>query len=516
MLLLCICIFAPQNGQVIPVEVVADSNGAYTLVRGGEAYYIKGAGGTNKDLFDELVARGGNSIRTWGIDGLTLSMMNKAHDKGLSVMLGLWMSKEKDGFDYNNQAKVDEQLEKFRNLVRQFRNHPALLAWSIGNELDLSYTNLKVWNAVNDISLMIHEEDGNHPTLTITAGISLSKANAIAQRAPDLDMLGINTYGSISGVHSTLLASEWNKPYLITEWGVNGPWEVGKTPWGAPYEPSSTEKAAVFLNRYQNNIHPYKSLLPGSYAFYWNSKFEATYTWFGLWVGMATTEMIDVLEYSWTGIWPDNRAPGVESVTINGLGQKSNLRLSSHINNRVEVIATDPEGDTLDYEFLVLPESGDYLTEAMQGATYRCIPGVVTKEEGGSALLTFDEIHNHLNLRLYVLIRDGHGHIATATFPFQTGFLDLSSSPDENGQNQPGISIWPNPAVDWLYIQADNEMIYPSIIIYNCFGQEVFSQTFKKISGMVTVSLDGVPDGIYLLKVAERGEQEFLIPVIIN
>ena len=36
--------------------------------------------------------------------------------------------------------------------VERFKDHPALLVWSIGNEAEASYTNLKLWDAINDIA----------------------------------------------------------------------------------------------------------------------------------------------------------------------------------------------------------------------------------------------------------------------------------------------------------------------------------------------------------------------------
>ncbi|WP_196760775.1 hypothetical protein, partial [Streptobacillus moniliformis] len=47
----------------IKVEVVY-SDSAYQLKRGGQPYFVKGAGGS--EYFNRVAAYGGNSIRTWG------------------------------------------------------------------------------------------------------------------------------------------------------------------------------------------------------------------------------------------------------------------------------------------------------------------------------------------------------------------------------------------------------------------------------------------------------------------
>ncbi len=94
---ICFMVAGQTYAQPIPVEVVRETDGSYKIYRGGEPYYIYGAGGTNKDLFSELNQRGGNSIRTWGVDALTRTLLNEAHENGLTVMLGLWMKKREMG-----------------------------------------------------------------------------------------------------------------------------------------------------------------------------------------------------------------------------------------------------------------------------------------------------------------------------------------------------------------------------------------------------------------------------------
>src|SRR5690606_11999296 len=138
-----------------------------------------------------LVDFGGNTIRTYGISESIDELLDAAHANGLTVALGLWVNRERDGFDYDNEDLVQQQLEKMREDVLKYKDHPALLMWMVGNEAESSYTNLKLWNAINDICAMIHEVDPDHPTTTALAGANPDNIRAIVERAPEIDILSI-------------------------------------------------------------------------------------------------------------------------------------------------------------------------------------------------------------------------------------------------------------------------------------------------------------------------------------
>jgi hypothetical protein len=132
-----------------------------------------------------------------------------------------WKS-ERHGFNYDDSEAVKKQLEKLREEVLKYRNHPALLAWGIGNELNLHYKNPKVWNAVNDISRIIHTLDTNHLVTTVLAGVNKNLVDNIKERAPDIDLLSINTYGGLATLPVSLHQAGWNGAYMVTEWGPTG------------------------------------------------------------------------------------------------------------------------------------------------------------------------------------------------------------------------------------------------------------------------------------------------------
>jgi hypothetical protein len=185
-----------SNRQNTPVKVeIRKTDSTYQLIREGKPYFVRGAGGTAYP--DRIKAFGGNSIRTWGTRDAQ-RVLDTASKYGLTVLMGLDVARERHGFNYDDTAAVQKQLNKIREEVLKYKDHPALLGWGIGNELNLQYKNPKVWNAVNDISRMIHEVDKNHFTTTVFAGINKGLVDYIKERTPDIDLLCINTYGGLA------------------------------------------------------------------------------------------------------------------------------------------------------------------------------------------------------------------------------------------------------------------------------------------------------------------------------
>ncbi|MEY2999624.1 MAG: hypothetical protein RLZZ02_1433, partial [Bacteroidota bacterium] len=153
---------AGQEGP-IPTSVERTIDGGYTFMRNGSPYYVRGAGGI--EYIADVARFGGNSIRTWSHDNAK-EILDEAHRHGITVMMGLWVQHERHGFDYDNAERVASQLEMFSQVIDQLKDHPALLAWSVGNEVDLNYSNTNVWYAVEDIAAMIQRKDPNHPVTT--------------------------------------------------------------------------------------------------------------------------------------------------------------------------------------------------------------------------------------------------------------------------------------------------------------------------------------------------------------
>ncbi len=401
------------HAQAVKVEVVSE-NGEYYLTRGGEPYYIKGAGG--HDHLDELIYLGGNSIRTWSAEDAQ-EILDAAHEKGLTVMFGLWVQHERHGFDYNDELAVKKQLDLFTSTVRKYKDHPALLLWCIGNEMDLFYTNTKVWNAVQDIAAMIHKEDPNHPTSMVTAGLDSNEVQEVLAKVPDLDIYGFNTYGDIAKHSANIENYGWKGPYIISEWGPNGHWEVEKTKWGAPIEQTSTEKSNSYQERYENYIATKKGKCIGSYVFLWGQKQETTSTWYGLFTAEGyPTEPLDQLYVAWQGKRPVNASPSIQRISLDGKQGNQSIYLKAKDVYDAQVSWVEPDSNKVKVEWVIFPESNAVSAGGDFESALQPVLGSLSKRKDNSVHLRAPSKEGAY--RLFVFVRDKDNRTAYANIPF--------------------------------------------------------------------------------------------------
>lgn len=395
--------------QVVPVEIVKKDNG-YQLLRGGEPYYVKGVGGL--EYLEKAKEYGANSFRTWSTENAK-EHLDKAQELGMTVCLGFWAQHERHGFDWSNEVGVKLQREAFAKVVDEVKDHPALLMWAVGNEVDLFYSNFDVWKHINDIALMIKEKDPHHPVTTVTAGLDVAEVKLIQKYAPSLDLLGINTYGGLDGAIESLPYYGWDKPYMITEWGPNGHWESPKTDWGIPIEQTSTEKAKSYKERYEMIFEDAENCL-GSYVFLWGFKQETTSSWYGLFLQDGTqTSVMDVLIEKWSGKTPNNRAPDLNSFTINSKNAYESVKVEKKSPMLVSIDAFDPNDDKLTYHIEVVPES----TDTKAGGDYEEAPSAVFEKVFTDNNFKIKAPSKSGKYRLFVVIKDGEKG-ATANIPF--------------------------------------------------------------------------------------------------
>lgn len=393
-----------------PVPTTIEKSGSgFQLVRDGKPYFITGAGGDGDKPF--LKACGGNSFRTWGADDID-AKLDEAEKLGLSVTVGIWLGHERHGFDYSNATAVQQQFDRAKAAVEKYKDHPAVLMWSVGNEMEGYATgdNPDVWKAVDAIAKMIKEIDPNHPTMTVIAEVGGERIPSIHKLCPNVDVVGINSYGGGPSVAERYRAAGGTKPFVITEFGPAGTWEVGKNEWGAPQELTSTQKADAYRATYEKTVLAEKGKLSlGSYAFTWGNKQEASATWFGLFMpGGERLEATDTLTELWGGKKVANRCPQIKPIVVEGAAR---VEPGQTITAKVDV--TDPESDPLNIEWRLTKDYGEYQTGGDVQMVPPSFPDAIGKQ--GEKTVTLTMPADAGAYWLYAIAHDGNNGAAVAT-----------------------------------------------------------------------------------------------------
>ena len=210
-------------------------------------------------------------------------------------------------------------------------------------------------------------------------------------------------YGDIVNLPRYLEEMEFTQPYMVTEWGAVGHWEVPKTSWGAPVEHDSSKKARNYLDSYRIAIASNPDQVLGSYVFLWGQKQERTPTWYGMFLEDGTaTETVDVMQFIWTGSWPENAY--------------QNITLERGKTYAASIVASDPEGDKLRYRWEVMRESDATQTGGDREDVPKKLNGLVDAVTPGKAVLTAPEKPGAY--RLFVYVYDDNGHAGHANVPF--------------------------------------------------------------------------------------------------
>ena len=398
--------------------VIKEKNGKFTLYIDGVETYIKGVGGAQR--LDIAAASGANAIRTWGgnVERSRETLANAAK-YNMYVMMGVGMTK--DSASYTKEEYKERLRKEVTELATAFKDDKNLLVWGLGNELDLgNANNPTTWSFVNELAQIIKSIDKRHLVSTIIAH-NAKALSYVGEYAPDLDVVGINSYGAIVSVEKMVNESKYNGAYFITEWGPTGHWEVGRTSWRTPIEQTSEEKRIVYEERYNKYILEPKACL-GSFVFLWGQKQERTPTWYSMFVesnveGLPLkgekTPQVEAMQRVWSGKEPEQTAPVITSYTIDGKKAAESIILPVGGTFTATVEVHDKEGDKLSFVWEILGGA----TVLGSGGSYESRParyGEVITGDVNSQSFTITEAGRY-NVFVYVL--DNTGFVATANIP---------------------------------------------------------------------------------------------------
>lgn len=413
-------ILLSKAGLADPISMRRNNDGGWELVRDGKTFFVRGAGG--QVHLGVLVESGGNSIRTWGIESLTEkvdgeTLVERARKHDLVIAAGLWVGHERHGFDYSDETQIKEQREAIRAAVAKWKDEPTIGFWGLGNEMEGPMndgSDERIWKELEELAKIVKQEDPSRLIMTVIAGAGEKKVKGMRDHCPSIDIIGVNAYAAASGAGKAVKQAGWDKPFILSEFGPMGHWEVPKTEWGAPIEPSSREKAAKYYATHQLVVEESEGLCVGSYAFLWGQKQETTSTWYGMFLKSGEKlPTVDAMAKAWTGEWPKNRCPRVETFT--STAKQSTVSPGQKVEVNLE--AGDPEGDKLQFSWAIATESTDVKVGGDKETAPPEMP--VKVERAGKNTWSFEAPSNPGEYRLFLVVRDQNKAASAENFPFR-------------------------------------------------------------------------------------------------
>lgn len=337
-------------------------------------------------------------------------VLDAAQQLGLKVVMGLWVGHPRHGVRLDDAATLRAHEQALRDFVRRHRNHPALLAWGVGNEVETGTPDhLAVWKVIDRLAGVVKAADPGHPTLMVVADTGMDGLRQLADCCANVDMLGINVYaGAVFDLPQRLRQAGIAKPVVVSELGPLGQWQAGRKPWGAPVELTSSQKAVFFRDalaflRGQTQI-------AGVFPFLWGAKQEQTETWHGLLLADGSpTAMSDVLAAAW------GRPVAAPAPVIRGIGIADDV-FAPGAEISAGVDAVSDHGSPLATEWKVLAEATDLRKGGDAEAPPPRVPVVIHHADAASVRFTGPRQPGAY--RLFLTVRDRHGKVATANLPF--------------------------------------------------------------------------------------------------
>jgi hypothetical protein len=399
---------------------ISQQNGSYSFLRNGKPFLVKGGAGYTH--LKEMALSGGNTIICWDTAKID-QVLKEAETYKLAVIIGLDIPGGNDFSFYKDEKNIELFYKAYYNIVQRCKDHPSVLAWCLGNELEMPFSviTLPFFKAYNRLLQMIHTTDPQHPVATALINVPRKILVNLKWKIPALDFYCINTYNRLMVLDDdlNLLRYIWDGPFLVGEWAPNGGWEAFTTNWNAPIENTSTKKAEQY-NELYNRYMPFKNpRFLGSLVFYWGTRQEYTHTWYSLFnEDSATNEMTEVLKDCWNGTVTKHVSPKVEYMLVDSLGGQDNIILSTgSIHKAFIQLNKSASIDSLRYSWEILKE--DWVT---WGYTWKNFKKPLP--ENG---LLIDSSLQHINFlapakvgpyRIYVTVYNSKGYCATANTPF--------------------------------------------------------------------------------------------------
>ena len=171
-----------------------------------------------------------NTVRTWSQPPNSMLLDALYYNGGAPIymIVGFWVPIS--GINYGDPNTITYYSNQFRSLVNQFKDHPGVLGWGIGNEVNLSVSgpDLADWYVLaNLLAQTAYEAEGPayHPCIIVNGGmLGLGNVECYSDDISlnYVDVWGQNTYFGwdahcVFDYYGRLSA----KPLVFTEFGID-------------------------------------------------------------------------------------------------------------------------------------------------------------------------------------------------------------------------------------------------------------------------------------------------------
>jgi hypothetical protein len=351
----------------------------------------------------DVQSLGINTIRTWGTASSTQTLLDAASAKGVKVVMGFWLQQHIDYAD--DQPYKDRAIREITRWVNTYKTHPGVLMWDVGNEVilflqnhftgaELEANRIAYAQFINQLAAEIHAIDPNHPVTSTDAWTGAW--NYYKAHSPNLDLLAVNSYGAVCSIKNDWIAGGHTKPYIVTEWGPKGEWEVPNDANGVPTEPTDIEKRDGYPNAW-NCIMSHMGVALGGTLFIYGEKEDFGGIWFNIrHLGLKRLAYYSVKQMYTGAPVTDNKPPAIQGIT---LSQSANIKKATTFT--VTVSASDPEADPITYS---LKLNSKYINNSgsITNATYT---------QTGANTFSVTAPTTVGVWKLYIYAKDGKGNI---------------------------------------------------------------------------------------------------------
>ncbi|MET7280134.1 discoidin domain-containing protein [Kribbella sp. NPDC005582] len=408
---------APGTGTVR----IAGSQGNWQLLVNNAPWVVKGLtwGPPPTEAaqrLPDLKAIGVNTVRTWGTDASSKPLFDAAAANGMRVVAGYWLQPgggPGSGGCANYVTDTNYKttmLGEIRRWTTEYKDNQGVLIWNVGNESVLGLQNcysgaeleqqrIAYATFVNDAAKAIHAIDPNHPVTSTDAWTGAWPY--YKQYSPDLDLLAVNSYGHVCQVKQDWINGGYTKPYILTEGGPAGEWEVPNDANGVPNQPTDLQKRDGYLQAW-NCITGHAGVALGATLFHYGSENDFGAVWFNITPGNEKSLAWYAIRQAFGGPGGGNTPPVITNMT---LSRTTDAPAGGTIS--VNVAVTDPDGDALSHEFKV---GGKYIDGS--GA-------LVGTPSSGNGPFTVTVPQRLGVWKLYDYVRDGRGHVSIETRSFR-------------------------------------------------------------------------------------------------